>query len=77
MRDSGFVVLLFVFQIITLPHGQSHAVFGWFISLSGVWMPLCKALFMAEDSLYNITNQHLSTLQCKTSVALAGVVNVL
>ena len=32
------------------PQGQPHAVFGEFISISRVWMLLCKEPIMAEDS---------------------------
>ena len=35
---------------ITAPHVQPHAVFGGYISISGVWMLLWKEFLMAEDS---------------------------
>ena len=36
--------------IFTLPHGQPHAVFGGFVSISLGWMLLGKELIMAEES---------------------------
>ena len=56
-----------------LPHRQPHAVFGYFISISRVWMLLWKELTMAEDSSH-ITMQ-LITFECCQGV-LADV-NVL
>ena len=50
----------------TPPPGQPHAVFGWFFSLSGGWILICKEFIMAEDS------PHITISACSLGVH-AGV----
>ena len=55
---GGGGVFIYLF-IITLPHGQRHAVFGGFIFISAGWMLLCKEIIMAEYSAH-ITMQRVT-----------------
>ena len=60
-----------VLFFITPEHGQPHAVFGGFISISGGWRVVCREPIVAED-IPHITTLDRIALLCSVGV-LAGV----